>query len=124
MANIVLTVLSITVGLFFILSGTLKLNPIISDEIYKEMVRNFKKLGIRLIISLCSYTVVFAFAPIFMFVLLQRKIFIRTAKVVPFVKLLGLKLDPHLYRRVIGVTEVVCGLLLAVVPGTICILTF
>lgn len=55
--------------------------------------------------------------------LFQRKIFIRTAKVVPFVKLFGLKLDPHLYRKVVGVTEVVCGLLLTVVPGRISTLT-
>ncbi len=40
MANVVLTVLSVTVGLFFILSGILKLNPVFSEEIYKEMVRN------------------------------------------------------------------------------------
>lgn len=39
MANLVLTVLSITIGLFFILSGTLKLNTYISEDIYKDMVR-------------------------------------------------------------------------------------
>ena len=41
MANLVLTVLSVTIGLFFILSGTLKLNPFISDELYREMVTNY-----------------------------------------------------------------------------------
>jgi hypothetical protein len=41
MANLVLTVLSITIGLFFILSGTLKLNTYISEDIYKDMVRKY-----------------------------------------------------------------------------------
>ncbi len=49
---------------------------------------------------------------------LQRKIFIRTAKVLPLVKTFGLSLDPDVYRKVIGVTEVICGILLAIVPGT------
>ena len=52
------------------------------------------------------------------FCLLQRKTFIRFAKVFPLVSVTGWKPSPHLYRRVIGVTEVTCGLLLSLVPGT------
>lgn len=38
MANVVVGVLSVTIGLFFVLIGTIKLTPAISDEVYKEMV--------------------------------------------------------------------------------------
>lgn len=48
---------------------------------------------------------------------LQRKVFIRTAKVFPLINLFGWKLNPQIYRRVVGVTEVIGGILLAIVPG-------
>jgi len=83
MGSPVITVLSITIGLFFILVGTLKLSPLLSEDIYKEM----------------------------------RKSFIRFVKVFPFVGLTGWKPNAHIYRKVVGVTEVICGLLLAFVPG-------
>jgi len=38
MSNIVVPVLSVTIGLFFVLVGTIKLTPFISEEFYKEMV--------------------------------------------------------------------------------------
>jgi len=38
MSNIVVPVLSVTIGLFFVLVGTIKLTPFLSDEFYKEMV--------------------------------------------------------------------------------------
>jgi len=38
MSNIVVPVLSVTVGLFFVLVGTIKLTPFISEEFYREMV--------------------------------------------------------------------------------------
>lgn len=72
-----------TIGFFFILVGTLKLTPAISEEVYREM----------------------------------RKTFIRDAKVFPFNEQTGFKPDPHVYRKFIGVNEVVCGLILALVPG-------
>jgi len=37
MANVVLTVLSMTIGFFFILVGTLKLTPAVNEEVYREM---------------------------------------------------------------------------------------
>jgi hypothetical protein len=39
MAAFVLRVLSLTLGLFFIFVGTLKLTPSVNDELYKEMVQ-------------------------------------------------------------------------------------
>lgn len=42
MANVVVAVLSITIGLFFVLIGTIKLTPAINDEVYKEMVSYFQ----------------------------------------------------------------------------------
>ena len=38
MVNVVLTALSMTIGFFFILIGTLKLTPAINEEVYREMV--------------------------------------------------------------------------------------
>ena len=38
MANVVLTVLSMTIGFFFILMGTLKLTPAVNEDVYREMV--------------------------------------------------------------------------------------
>ena len=38
MANVVLTVLSLTIGFFFILVGSLKLSAAVNDEVYREMV--------------------------------------------------------------------------------------
>ena len=38
MANVVVVTLSISIGLFFILVGTIKLSPIVNVDVYKEMV--------------------------------------------------------------------------------------
>lgn len=38
MANVVVVTLSLSIGLFFILIGTIKLSPIINADVYKEMV--------------------------------------------------------------------------------------
>ena len=40
MASVVLKVLGITLGLFFIFVGTIKLTPSVNSDIYKEMVKN------------------------------------------------------------------------------------
>ncbi|XP_064610688.1 novel acetylcholine receptor chaperone-like [Liolophura sinensis] len=83
MGSVALTVLSMTIGFFFIFVGTLKLTPSVNTEVYKEM----------------------------------RRSFIRNAKVFPFVKQTGWKPNPHVYRKVIGTLEVVCGVTLVVIPG-------
>lgn len=43
MGAFVLKVLSITLGLFFVFVGSLKLTPSVNDELYKEMRKNFIK---------------------------------------------------------------------------------
>lgn len=85
MGSMVLTVLSMTIGIFFIFIGTLKLTPALNTEIYREM----------------------------------RKTFIRSAKVFPLVKQTGWKPNPHMYRKVIGSVEVVSGLTLLAIPGSL-----
>ena len=39
MANVVLTILSMTIGFFFLFVGTMKISSMISDEGYREMVK-------------------------------------------------------------------------------------
>ncbi|XP_041350632.1 transmembrane protein 35A-like isoform X2 [Gigantopelta aegis] len=50
---------------------------------------------------------------------LLRKTYIRNSKVFPLVKQTGWKPNPHTYRKAIGTAEVVCGVLLAFVPGSL-----
>ncbi len=83
MANTVLMVLSMTIGFFFILVGSMKLTPAIHEEMYREM----------------------------------RKVFIRSAKMFPLIAMTGFKPNPHTYRVIVGTTEVVCGTMLAIIPG-------
>jgi hypothetical protein len=85
MASVVLKVLSLTLGLFFIFVGTLKLTPSVNGEIYKEM----------------------------------RKTYIRNSKVFPLVKQTGWKPNPHTYRKTVGSLEIICGALLAFLPGPV-----
>ena len=40
------------------------------------------------------------------------------AKVFPLADLLDFKVDPDCYRMVVGVIELVCGIMLAMIPGT------
>lgn len=47
----------------------------------------------------------------------MRKTFIRNAKVFPFAKLTGWKPSPHLYRKIFGGTEIICGITLVAIPG-------
>ena len=42
MALSIIKVLSVTLGLFFIFVGVLKLSPVINKELYKEMVSLFR----------------------------------------------------------------------------------
>ena len=39
------------------------------------------------------------------------------AKVFPLASFFKFKVDPHVYRKVVGVTEILCGLMLAFIPG-------
>ncbi|XP_061193452.1 novel acetylcholine receptor chaperone-like [Saccostrea echinata] len=83
MASYVLKIISMTLGIFFIFIGTLKLTPSVNKELHKEM----------------------------------RKMYIRNAKVFPLVTWTKWKPNSHMYRKVIGGSEVVCGAILAFIPG-------
>jgi len=39
------------------------------------------------------------------------------AKVFPLADALDFKVDPDMYRVVVGVTELICGIMLALIPG-------
>ncbi|KAK3097386.1 hypothetical protein FSP39_009167 [Pinctada imbricata] len=83
MASFVLKIISITLGLFFIFIGTLKLTPSVNKDLHKEL----------------------------------RKAYIKSAKVFPFVGVTGWKPNGNLYRKAVGGAEVVCGAILATIPG-------
>ena len=53
------------------------------------------------------------------FLSFQRKVFIKYAKVFPLIVQTGFKPNAHMYRKVFGTTEVVCGVLLSIIPGNI-----
>ncbi|CAN7981700.1 unnamed protein product [Ixodes pacificus] len=48
-----------------------------------------------------------------------RRNFIQYAKVFPGSRLLGMTIDPKLYRLAVGWYEVVCGTILVLVPGRV-----
>ena len=50
MANVVMIVLSLTIGIFFVLVGIMKLSPVFSDDIYREMRKSY----IRSVKVLCN----------------------------------------------------------------------
>lgn len=50
---------------------------------------------------------------------LIRRNFIQYAKVFPGSRLLGMTIDPKLYRLAVGWYEVVCGTILVLVPGRV-----
>ncbi|KAL3883319.1 hypothetical protein ACJMK2_029594 [Sinanodonta woodiana] len=83
MASGVIRILSVTLGLFFIFVGILKICPIINTDLYRDM----------------------------------RKVFIRAAKVFLFHSWTGWKPNPHTYRKVVGVLEIVTGAVLTFIPG-------
>lgn len=81
-AAIVLSSLSIFLGMFFFFIGYIKLSPSLNRDIHREI----------------------------------RRSFVRYAKVVPLFKQMGWKVSPGIYRKVIGFTEIIAGLLLAFMP--------
>lgn len=52
----------------------------------------------------------------FIFILLQRKEYVKYAKVFPFSEMFHFKIPAKWYRRVIGSLELICGLAMAIVP--------
>lgn len=50
------------------------------------------------------------------FCIFQRNDYVKYAKVFPFAELFGFKVTSKWYRKCVGVTEVICGLAMAVIP--------
>ncbi|CAF1600814.1 unnamed protein product, partial [Didymodactylos carnosus] len=82
--SLALTVLSLTLGLFFILVGQFKVTPKFFPEVHEDMRREFGRVN----------------------------------KVFPLYKQTGWRPFAKNYRLFIGFTEIVCGAILALVPGS------
>ncbi|XP_053202124.1 novel acetylcholine receptor chaperone-like [Panonychus citri] len=85
MKSIVLTTLSIFLGLFFLLIGTLKVSPSVNRDMHREIRRNY----------------------------------VRYAKVFPLPNITGFRVSPKYYRLIVGWSEIIAGLTLAIIPGRI-----
>lgn len=48
---------------------------------------------------------------------LQRKEYVKYAKVFPIATIFDVKIPSKWYRRIVGVLEVVCGLAMALIPS-------
>jgi len=73
--------------------------------------------GKCLIIVTFLITLVLYFCLFFVYVHPQRKMFIKFARVFPLFSVTGWKPDAQMYRRIYGTVEVVCGIILALIPG-------
>ena len=54
----------------------------------------------------------------FFFFFLQRKEYVKYAKVFPLSEALDIKIPPKWYRRIVGSMEIICGLALSLVPSS------
>jgi len=54
----------------------------------------------------------------------QRTQFVRMAKVFPLADMLEFRVDADVYRVAVGVSELVCGAVLAMIPGMYFLVTF
>lgn len=52
-----------------------------------------------------------------LFLFLQRKEYVKYAKVFPFAEMLDLKIPSKWYRRTVGSLEIICGLAMVLVPN-------
>lgn len=101
MSSLALSVLSLTLGLFFILIGQFKVTPKFFPEIYEDMVR----ILILIIVFL-------------KFILFNQKYeFGRINKVFPFYHMIGWRPYAKNYRMTIGIIEIICGAILVLIPG-------
>jgi len=83
MGSIALTVLTLTLGMFFIFVGQFKLTPKFFPEIHEDMKREFGRVN----------------------------------KVFPLYQTTGWRPFARNYRLAVGITEVVCGAILVLIPG-------
>lgn len=123
MGSIVLRSLSVLLGLFFIFVGILKISCFISKDLHRDLVSIIECFHLEkyVYIEECFFVCKFCFYSFlvhffFCSILLQRKEYVKYAKVFPFSQLLGIKIPAKWYRKVIGSLEIICGLMLAFVP--------
>jgi hypothetical protein len=100
MSSIALSVLTLTLGMFFILVGQFKVTPKFFPDIHEDMVRsNFFLVRIDFILFY------------------QRREFGRVNKVFPFYQITGWRPYAKNYRMAVGIAEIVCGAVLVLIPG-------
>lgn len=51
-------------------------------------------------------------------VILQRKEYVKYAKVFPLAELLNIKVPSKWYRRAVGTLEIICGIAMAFIPSS------
>lgn len=125
-STIVLKSLSILLGLFFIFIGAMKISPYLSKELHKDLVS--RKQFVQPLLFLFSFLFytqkIFFQCQIVVFVTcssfhcnlcvfkfyLQRKEYVKYAKVFPLSSIFDFKIPSKWYRRVVGGLEVACGL--------------
>ncbi|CAF3369398.1 unnamed protein product [Rotaria socialis] len=83
MSSLALHVLTLTLGLFFILVGQFKVTPKLFPDIHQDMKHEFGRVN----------------------------------KVFPFYKMTGWRPFAKNYRMTVGITEIVCGIILILLPG-------
>ncbi|CAF0916777.1 unnamed protein product [Rotaria sp. Silwood1] len=83
MSSLALTVLTLTVGMFFILTGQFKVTSKFFPDIHEDMRHEFGRIN----------------------------------KVFPFYKITGWRPYAKNYRMTVGIIEVICGVILILIPG-------
>lgn len=73
-------------------------------------------LKVRLVLLVARKFSVYIFTYI-LFFLLQRKEYVKYAKVFPFAEMLDLKIPSKWYRRAVGSLEIICGLAMVIIPN-------
>ncbi|CAF3322297.1 unnamed protein product [Rotaria socialis] len=83
MGSLALTVLTLTLGMFFIFVGQFKITPQFFPDVHEDMRREFGRVN----------------------------------KVFPLYEMTGWRPFAKNYRMAVGITEVVCGAILVLIPG-------
>lgn len=100
MGSIALTVLTLTLGAFFVFVGQFKVTPKFFPEIHEDMVTRNESHAHELT---CSF--------------FQRREFGRVNKVFPLFEQTGWRPLAKNYRMAVGIAECVCGAILVLIPG-------
>ncbi|UYV67241.1 TMEM35, partial [Cordylochernes scorpioides] len=108
MGSVVLSTLSIFLGLFFLFVGTLKVSPDINREMHRDIIPNEAFQYVSVI-----WYIVFVSQPDGV----QKKSFAQYAKVFPLARTLGFKVPSKWLRLIVGWSEVLSGTTLVFIPG-------